>query len=113
MYAIVKTGGKQYRVTKGKILKIEKLAQKVGASVEFNDILLVGEGDDLYVGSSQVKGATVTAEIVDHGRAAKINIIKFKRRKHYIKRMGHRQDFTTVKVVDINLKKKKGTDNGS
>ncbi|WP_264435310.1 50S ribosomal protein L21 [Coxiella endosymbiont of Dermacentor marginatus] len=106
MYAIVKTGGKQYRVTKGKILKIEKLAQKIGASVEFNDILLIGEDNDLYIGSPQVTGAKVIAEIVDHGRAAKIDIIKFKRRKHYMKRMGHRQDFTTVKIIDINLDNK-------
>lgn len=106
MYAIVKTGGKQYRVTKGKILKIEKLAQKIGDSVEFNNILLIGEGNDLYIGSPQVTGAKVTAEIVDHGRSAKINIIKFKRRKHYMKRMGHRQNFTTVKIIDINLDNK-------
>ncbi|AKQ33847.1 50S ribosomal protein L21 [Candidatus Coxiella mudrowiae] len=117
MYAIIRTGGKQYWVTEGQTLKIEKLAQDIGASVKFDDILLIGEGDELHIGSPQVKGAQVTAEIVDQGRVSKINIIKFKRRKHHMKRMGHRQDFTTVKVTGIRYrsrrKEKRGIDNGS
>lgn len=103
MYAIIKIGGKQYRVIEGQTLKIEKLTEDIGASVKFTDVLLIGGSDELHIGSTQIKGAEVTAEIIDQGRAAKINIIKFKRRKHQMKRMGHRQDFTTVKVVGIRV----------
>ena len=112
MYAIIRTGGKQYRVTEGQTLKIEELAQDIGASVKFSDILLVLEDNELYIGSPQVKSAEVTAEIVNHSRAAKINIIKFKRRKHQMKRIGHRQDFTTVKVIGIKLGENKSIDRG-
>ena len=103
MYAIIKIGGKQYRVIEGQTLKIEKLTEDIGASVKFTEVFLIGGGDELRIGSTQVKDAEVTAEIIDQGRAAKINIIKFKRRKHQMKRMGHRQDFTTVKVVGIRV----------
>lgn len=103
MYAIIRTGGKQYWVTEGQTLNIEKLSEKIGAFVKFNDILLIEEGHELHIGSPQLKGAQVIAEIIDQGRVSKINIIKFKRRKHHIKRMGHRQDFTTIKVTDINI----------
>lgn len=103
MYAVIRTSGKQYRVVKGQTLKIEKLSQDIGTFVKFKDVLLIGGGDELYIGSAQVKGAEVTAEIINQGRAAKINIIKFKRRKHQMKRMGHRQDFTTVKVLGIRV----------
>ena len=116
MYAIIRTGGKQYRVTEGQILKIERLAQDIGTSIKFDDILLIGKGDELlHIGSPQVKSTSrVTAEIVDQGRATKINVIKFKRRKHHMKHMGHRQNFTTVKVTCINLNgKKRDIDNGS
>ncbi|WP_304986114.1 50S ribosomal protein L21 [Coxiella-like endosymbiont] len=119
MYAIIKTGGKQYWVTEGQTLKIEKLAQDIGTSVKFDDILLIGEGNELHIGSPQVKGAQVTSEIVHQGRVSKINIIKFKRRKHHMKRMGHRQDFTTVKFTGIKYyislgeKKKEELENGS
>lgn len=105
MYAIIRTGGKQYWVTEGQTLNIEKLSEKIGAFVKFNDILLIliKEGHELHIGSPQLKGAQVVAEIIDQGRVSKINIIKFKRRKHHIKRMGHRQDFTTIKVTGINI----------
>ena len=123
MYAIISTGGKQYRVTEGQTLKIERLAQEAGASIKFDDILLIGEGDKLlHIGSPQVKGAAkVTAEIVNQRRDTKISIIKFKRRKHHMKRMGHRQNLTTIKVTGISLnrenkekiKKKRYINNGS
>ena len=113
MYAVVRINGKQYRVIEGQTLRIEKLTQGIGAFVKFKDVLLIGGGDELYIGSTQVKGAEVTAEIINQGRAAKINIIKFKRRKHQMKRMGHRQDFTTVKVLGIRIGGKEGVDNGS
>ncbi|AAO89938.2 50S ribosomal protein L21 [Coxiella burnetii] len=107
MYAIIKTGGKQYRVTEGQMLKVEKLAQDVGQSVKFDDVLMVAAGDELHIGTPSVKDAAVTAEVVDQGRQAKIEIIKFKRRKHHMKRQGHRQDFTAVKITEIALGKAK------
>ncbi|AJC50480.1 50S ribosomal protein L21 [Coxiella endosymbiont of Amblyomma americanum] len=103
MYAIMKTGGKQYRVTEGQILKIDKLTQDIGSLVEFNEVLLFEQDNKLHIGSPKVRGAKVVAEIVNKSRATKINIIKFKRRKHHMKRMGHRQHFTAVKVVGIIL----------
>lgn len=108
MYAVIKTGGKQYRVTEGQTLKVEKLSESIGTSVKFKNVLLVGEGNKLHVGYPEVEGAEVRVKIIDHGRASKINIIKFKRRKHHMKRMGHRQNFTAVKVTSISIGKKEG-----
>ncbi|MBW5803127.1 50S ribosomal protein L21 [Coxiella endosymbiont of Ornithodoros amblus] len=107
MYAIIKTGGKQHRVTEGQMLKVEKLAQGVGQPVKFNNVLMVAAGDELYIGTPSVKNAAVTAEVVDQGRQAKIEIIKFKRRKHHMKRKRHRQAFTAVKIMRIALGKAK------
>ncbi|MEO9654322.1 MAG: 50S ribosomal protein L21 [Marinomonas sp.] len=102
MFAVIKTGGKQYRVEEGQTLKVEKLAVEEGGVIEFNDVLLVSNGDDVKVGAPVVEGAKVTAEVVSHGRGDKVKILKFRRRKHSMKRMGHRQWFTEVKVTGIN-----------
>jgi large subunit ribosomal protein L21 len=101
MYAVFATGGKQYRATTGDILKIEKLDVEKGAKVELDQVLMVGEGEDVKVGSPYLKGGKVTAKVVEHGRGEKIRIIKFKRRKHHMKRMGHRQDFTRIEITKI------------
>jgi large subunit ribosomal protein L21 len=101
MYAVIKTGGKQYRVTKGDKLKVEKLPVEAGSSVEINDVLMVGDGDRVTVGSPLVDGGKVTATVVSHGRGDKIEIIKFKRRKHHQKRTGHRQDYTEIEITNI------------
>ena len=101
MYAVIKTGGKQYRVTEGSTLQVETLASDVGASVDFNDVLMVANGDTIQIGAPFVSGAKVKAEVVEHGRGAKIEILKFRRRKHHIKHQGHRQNFTRVKIVGI------------
>jgi large subunit ribosomal protein L21 len=101
MYAVFATGGKQYRAVTGDILKIEKLDAEKGATVELDQVLMVGEGEDVKVGSPYLKGGKVTATIVEHGRGEKIHILKFKRRKHHMKRMGHRQDFTRIEITGI------------
>jgi len=101
MYAVIVSGGKQYRVKEGQTLKLEKLAVEAGSNVEFDRVLLVGNGDDIKVGLPTVDGAKVTAEVVTHGRGKKVNILKFKRRKHHMKRQGHRQWFTEVKITGI------------
>ncbi len=101
MYAVIKTGGKQYRVAVGQVVKLEKLAAEPGNSVDFNEVLLVGNGDDIKVGAPFVENAKVTAEVIENGRARKVEILKFKRRKHHMKRQGHRQDYTQVKITAI------------
>ena len=101
MFAVIKTGGKQYRVQEGQTLKVEKLAVEEGKKVNFDEVLLVSNGDDVKVGAPFIKGAKVTAEVVSHGRGDKVKILKFRRRKHSMKRMGHRQWFTEVKVTTI------------
>lgn len=101
MYAVIKSGGKQYRVKEGQLLRLEKIELEAGATVNFEEVLLVGNGDDVKIGEPLVKGAAVTAEVVAQGRHKKVNILKFKRRKHHMKRMGHRQWFTEVKITGI------------
>ena len=101
MYAVIVSGGKQHRVKEGETLKLEKLEVETGGSVEFDRVLLVGNGDDIKVGAPVVDGAKVTAEVVSHGRHDKVQIIKFRRRKHHMKRQGHRQWFTEVKITGI------------
>jgi len=101
MYAVFKTGGKQYRAATGDVLKIEKLDAEKGATVELDQVLMVGEGEKVKVGSPYLKGGKVTATVVDHGRGDKIQVIKFKRRKHHMKRMGHRQDYTQIEITGI------------
>ncbi|WP_305856298.1 50S ribosomal protein L21 [Balneatrix alpica] len=102
MYAVIVSGGKQYRVKAGESIKLEKLTADVGASVEFDKVLLVANGEDIKIGAPVVEGAKVTAEVVTHGRGEKVRIIKFRRRKHHMKRQGHRQWFTEVKITGIN-----------
>ena len=101
MYAVIVSGGKQHRVEEGETLKLEKLNIEVGASVDFDRVLLVVNGEDVKIGAPVVQGAKVSAEIVSHGRGKKIRIMKFKRRKHHMKQMGHRQWFTEVKITGI------------
>lgn len=101
MYAVIVSGGKQHRVQEGETLKLEKIETETGGKVEFDRVLLVANGDDIKVGAPLVEGARVTAEVVGHGRHDKIRIIKFRRRKHHMKRMGHRQWYTEVKITGI------------
>ncbi len=101
MYAIIQTGGKQYRVAEGDTLKLEKLAHEVGEKVVFDRVLMVGNDDQVQVGTPFVATAKVTAEVLDQGRRDKIFVLKFKRRKHHMKQQGHRQDFTAVKITEI------------
>jgi large subunit ribosomal protein L21 len=101
MYAVFATGGKQYRATTGDILEIEKLNAEKGTTVKLDQVLMVGEGEDVKVGTPYLKGGTVTATVVEHGRGEKIRILKFKRRKQHMKRMGHRQDFTRIEITGI------------
>ena len=101
MYAVIVSGGKQHRVKESETLKLEKLEVETGGTVEFDRVLLVGNGDDIKVCAPVVDGAKVTAEVVDHGRHDKVQIIKFRRRKHHMKRQGHRQWFTEVKITGI------------
>ena len=101
MYAVIATGGKQYRVTKDGLLKVEKLTAEPGATVEFDQVLLVGQGAEVRVGTPTLKGGRVVATVVRHGRGAKVSIVKFKRRAHYLRQKNHRQPFTEVKVTDI------------
>ncbi|MBS3800347.1 MAG: 50S ribosomal protein L21 [Thioalkalivibrio sp.] len=101
MYAIIATGGKQYRVAEGDVIRIEKLDAEPGSEVEFDRVLMVGAGDDARVGAPLVDGGRVTATVQDHGRAKKVHIMKFRRRKHSQKQMGHRQHFTTVRITGI------------
>lgn len=102
MYAVIKTGGKQYRVTEGETLKVEKLEVEDGASVEFDTVLMIADGDQITVGAPYVEGARVTATVKSQGRGPKIRIIKFRRRKHYFKTQGHRQSYTELKISGIN-----------
>jgi len=101
MYAVIKTGGKQYRVAPGESLQVESLVAEVGAAIVFDDVLMVADGDSVRVGSPLVEGATVKAEVTAHGRGDKIRIIKHRRRKHYHKEQGHRQNFTALKITEI------------
>ncbi|ELV07701.1 50S ribosomal protein L21 [Wohlfahrtiimonas chitiniclastica] len=102
MYAVIKTGGKQYRVAEGQILRVEKIEGAAeGSNVEFAEVLLVGKEGETTVGTPVVAGAKVTAEVVKQGRGRKIEIIKFRRRKHSRKHQGHRQHFTEIKISSI------------
>ena len=100
MYAVIKTGGKQYRVTEGDVLRVEKLDGDVGATIELGDVLMLG-GEKVSVGKPNVKGATVTAEIVAQDRAKKIIVFKMRRRKNYRRKQGHRQPYTEIRITGI------------
>ena len=101
MYAVIKTGGKQYRVTKGETLKIETVAGEVGSAITLDKVLMVGNGDKVSVGKPMLTGATVTATIVANGRHDKVKIFKMRRRKHYQKHQGHRQNYTEIRIDGI------------
>ncbi|MBI5892417.1 MAG: 50S ribosomal protein L21 [Deltaproteobacteria bacterium] len=101
MYAVIKTGGKQYRVQEGEVLKVEKLCGDAGAEIELKDVLMVGAGDDVKVGNPVLKNAKVLAEIMGNGKAKKVIAFKKKRRKGFDKKIGHRQEFTSIKIKEI------------
>jgi len=104
MYAVIKTGGKQYRVTKGETVKIETIPGDEGSSIVLDKVLAVGEGDKLSVGKPLLNGASVKATIVAHGRGDKVRIFKMRRRKHYQKNQGHRQNYTEIRIDGISTK---------
>jgi large subunit ribosomal protein L21 len=101
MYAVIKTGGKQYRVASGEKIKVEQIAADVGQEIVIDQVLAVGNGAELKVGTPLVSGATVKATVVAHGKHDKVRIFKMRRRKHYQKRQGHRQQFTELQIGDI------------
>lgn len=101
MYAVIKTGGKQYRVAPGEKLKVESLAAEVGAEVVLDQVLMFADGDNVSFGSPMLAGATVRATVVSHGRGEKIHIFKMRRRKHYKKSQGHRQNYTELQINGI------------
>ena len=101
MFAVIESGGKQHRVQEGEVLRLEKLEVAAGDDVTFEKVLMVGEGDDVAVGTPFVDGGRVTAEVLGHGKADKVTVIKFKRRKNYHRKRGHRQPYTEVRVTGI------------
>jgi large subunit ribosomal protein L21 len=101
MYAVIVTGGKQYRVMKGETLRVELLDAEVGTSVDIDKVLLIGNGETISVGTPNIAGALVSATIKSHGRLDKIRIVKFRRRKHHRKQMGHRQHYTEIEITGI------------
>ena len=101
MYAVIATGGKQYRVSEGAVLRVEKLDAEEGASVEFDRVLLVGDGDNVSVGKPFLEGGKVQATVMSQGKARKVEIVKFRRRQNYRRTKGHRQNFTQIKITGI------------
>ena len=101
MYAVIESGGKQHRVTEGEVLKLEKIEASTGDKVDFDKVLMVGEGASVKIGTPYVASGKVTAEVISHGRGDKVKIIKFRRRKHHEKQQGHRQWYTEVKITKI------------
>ncbi|WP_159567335.1 50S ribosomal protein L21 [Budvicia diplopodorum] len=101
MYAVFQSGGKQHRVSEGQTVRLEKLDIATGETIEFDQVMMIANGDDVKIGVPYVDGSKVKAEIVAHGRGDKIKIVKFRRRKHYRKQQGHRQWFTDVKITAI------------
>lgn len=101
MYAVIVTGGKQYRVAEGDVVKVEKLPVEAGASIDLDNVLMVANGDDVKVGAPYVAGGKVTATVKSHGRGDKVKIVKMRRRKHYRKQAGHRQHYTELQITGI------------
>ncbi len=101
MYAVIKTGGKQYRVVAGEKIKVEQIPADVGAEITLDQILMIGEGESIKVGTPMVAGAKITARVVAHGRHPKVKIFKMRRRKHYQKHQGHRQNYTELEIGSI------------
>ncbi|MCG2586030.1 50S ribosomal protein L21 [Massilia sp. TS11] len=102
MYAVIKTGGKQYKVAAGEKLKVEQIPADIGSEITIDQVLAVGAGDSIKFGAPLVAGASVVAKVVAHGRHDKVRIFKMRRRKHYQKRQGHRQNFTELEITAIN-----------
>ena len=111
MYAVFKSGGKQYRVSKGEKLKLEKLEIDVGKKVVFDQVLSIGEGKDINIGTPYLANTVVEAKVLDEGKDKKIEVVKFKRRKNYKRNFGHRQHYSLIEVTNINVKKKKAAPN--
>ena len=101
MYAVIESGGKQHRVVPGEVLQLEKLDNAEGDTVDFEKVMMIGEGEDVKIGTPYVEGGKVTAQVVSHGRGDKVTIIKMRRRKHYRRQAGHRQHYTEVKITEI------------
>ena len=101
MYAVFRTGGKQYRASKGDVLRLEKLDAEEGASVQFDEVLLVGEGKDIKVGSPLLSGTSVSGKVLRQGKSRKVSVVKFRRRQNYLRQHTHRQFFTEVEITDI------------
>jgi len=101
MYAVIESGGKQHRVEPGEVLRLEKVNAEAGETIDFDRVMMVGDGADIKIGVPYVEGGKVSAEVVTHGRHSKITIIKMKRRKHYRRQAGHRQWYTEVKIKEI------------
>ena len=102
MYAVIKTGGKQYKVAVGETLKVERLSADIGQDITLGEVLAVGSGADLITGSPMISGASVLASVVSHGRHDKVRIFKMQKRKHYQRRQGHRQSFTEIRISAVN-----------
>ncbi|WP_348673025.1 50S ribosomal protein L21 [uncultured Abyssibacter sp.] len=101
MYAVIKTGGKQYRVAEGDVIRVETLQAEAGDTITFDEVLMVGEGESVKIGKPFVEGSSVTAEVAGEGRGDKIRVIKFKRRQGYKRTQGHRQNYTELKITGI------------
>jgi large subunit ribosomal protein L21 len=101
MYAVFRSGGKQYRASEGDVLKLEKIEADEGSTVEFDEVLLVGEGGDINVGSPLVSGGSVSGKVIKQGKSRKVSVVKFKRRKNYLRQGSHRQFFTEVEITSI------------
>lgn len=101
MYAVIKTGGKQYRVTQGEYLRVERLEAEEGSSIDLDQVLMIVDGEQVKIGAPFVEGGKVTAKIKSHGKGDKVHIIKFRRRKHHMKRQGHRQLYTELEITGI------------
>lgn len=101
MQAVIKTGGKQYRVSAGDRIRVESLQAEAGDEVEFNQILMLGNGENSRVGNPVVEGSKVSGKVIAHGRSRKVRIVKFKRRKQHLKRQGHRQNYTEIEITGI------------
>ena len=101
MYAVFSTGGKQYRAVPGEVIRVELLDAEPGSSIEIDQVMMVGDGDDITIGGPLIEGAKVGIKVLGHGRADKIRIVKFRRRKHFRKEMGHRQHYTEIEVTGI------------
>lgn len=104
MYAVFRTGGKQYRAAKGDVLRLEKIEADEGATINFDEVLLIGEGSDIKVGNPTLSGSTVSGKVLRQGKSKKVSVVKFKRRQNYLRQGSHRQFFTEVEITDISAK---------